>query len=53
MNLFDLPPLKPDEEIYEDLIPDRGVQIERIISAGQLWPGATGIRSLWSPGTGC
>lgn len=38
MNLFDLPPLNPDQEIYEDLIPDKGIHIERIISAGQASP---------------
>lgn len=38
MNLFTLPPATIDEEIYEALIPDRGVLIERIISAGQVSP---------------
>ena len=38
MNLFNLPPLAFEEEIYEQLIPDKGVLIERIISAGQASP---------------
>jgi len=38
INFFTLPdPLPPDEQ-FEDLIPDRGVKIERIISTGQVTP---------------
>ena len=37
-NLYDLPNPLPDEEQFTDLIPDRGVKIERIISAGQITP---------------
>ena len=38
MNLWHLPDLLPNSEITEALIPDRGVLIERIISAGQTTP---------------
>jgi len=38
MNLFHLPGDLSDEEISEDLIPDRGVRIERIVSTGQSSP---------------
>lgn len=38
MNLFNLPPLNQDDEVYQTLIPDRGVLIERIISYGQASP---------------
>ncbi len=38
MNLFQLPDKLPDEELFEELIPDRGVLIERIISSGQASP---------------
>jgi cupin 2 domain-containing protein len=37
-NLFDLPELLPDHEIFEQLSHDRGVLIERIISSGQATP---------------
>ena len=38
MNLFHLPHPLPDDECFDDLIPDRGVKIERIISTGQTTP---------------
>ncbi|MTI83050.1 MAG: cupin domain-containing protein [Firmicutes bacterium] len=38
MNLFDLPKPLPDEEIFEPLIPDNGILIERIVSSGQSSP---------------
>ena len=37
-NLFDLPSPLPAAEVFEALIPDRGVQIERIVSCGQATP---------------
>jgi len=37
-NLFRLPDNLPDEEVFQPLIPDRGVLIERIISRGQASP---------------
>jgi cupin 2 domain-containing protein len=37
-NLFELPDSLPDAEVFESLIPDRGVLIERIISRGQATP---------------
>jgi cupin 2 domain-containing protein len=37
-NLFDLPDILPDAEIFEPLCPDAGVLIERIISSGQVTP---------------
>lgn len=38
MNLFKLPEVLPDEEIFETLIPDKGILIERIVSTGQVSP---------------
>lgn len=38
LNLFDLPDPLPREETFTDLIPDRGVKIERIVSSGQSTP---------------
>lgn len=38
MNIFALPGTLPDEEVFEQLIPDQGVLIERIISTGQASP---------------
>lgn len=38
MNLFKLPSDLPAEEIFEPLLPDNGVLIERIISTGQASP---------------
>lgn len=38
MNLLDLPETMPGEEIFESLLPDRGILVERIISAGQSSP---------------
>jgi cupin 2 domain-containing protein len=38
MNLFQIPTRLPTSELVEALIPDRGVLIERIISAGQITP---------------
>ncbi|MGA1197849.1 MAG: cupin, partial [Candidatus Latescibacterota bacterium] len=37
-NLFDLPNPLPNQEQFDDLIPDQGVKIERIISTGQTTP---------------
>ena len=38
LNLFDLPNPLPESEVFIDLIPDRGVKIERIVSRGQNSP---------------
>jgi cupin 2 domain-containing protein len=38
MNIFNIPAKLPEKEILEDLIPDNGVKIERIISSGQASP---------------
>ena len=38
LNLFDLPDPLPQSEVFTDLIPDRGVKIERIVSRGQNSP---------------
>lgn len=38
MNLFELPEEMLAEELFEAIIPDRGVLIERIVSAGQVSP---------------
>jgi cupin 2 domain-containing protein len=38
MNIFHLPLSLPDQEIFEALIPDQGVLIERIVSCGQATP---------------
>ncbi len=38
INLFNLPNPLPDEEVFESLIADNGVLIERIISTGQASP---------------
>lgn len=38
MNLFDPPAEGKDEEVFESLIPDKGVLIERILSTGQASP---------------
>lgn len=38
MNLFRLPEVLPNEEIFEALIPDKGILIERIVSSGQVSP---------------
>lgn len=35
MNLYDLPEQTPAEEIFETLVPDKGVLIEKIVSYGQ------------------
>ncbi len=37
-NLFHLPDPLPDHELFEPLLPDHGVLIERIVSAGQTTP---------------
>ena len=37
-NLYDLPDPLSDDEEFTDLIPDRGVKIERIVSGGQTSP---------------
>lgn len=37
-NLFDLPSPLPSAEQFDDLIEDRGVKIERIVSTGQVTP---------------
>ena len=38
VNLYDLPDPLPDAETFTDLLPDRGVKIERIVSSGQTTP---------------
>ena len=38
VNLYNLPDPAPDAEEFTDLIPDRGVKIERIVSHGQTSP---------------
>ena len=38
MNIYTLPNPLPTEELFTDLIPDRGVKIERIVSTGQSTP---------------
>ena len=38
MNIYTLPNPVPAEELFTDLIPDRGVKIERIVSTGQSTP---------------
>jgi cupin 2 domain-containing protein len=38
MNILSVPDLLPAQELAENLIPDRGVLIERIISTGQTTP---------------
>ncbi len=38
MNIFALPAPLPEEELFEPLIPDRGVLIERIVSSGHTSP---------------
>lgn len=38
MNIFSLPEEPWEEEIFEALIPDRGVLIERVLSCGQSTP---------------
>lgn len=38
MNLFQLPPSLPEREVVEPILPDKGILIERIISAGQASP---------------
>lgn len=37
-NFFDLPKPLPTQEQFDDLIPDQGIKIERIISTGQKTP---------------
>lgn len=37
-NLFSIPDPFPEDEVFEDLIPDSCVKIERIISTGQVTP---------------
>lgn len=37
-NLFSLPDPLPEEEFFEDLVPDSSVRIERIISTGHVTP---------------
>lgn len=38
MNLFDLDGVRADQEDFRDLIEDRGVKIERIVSQGHVTP---------------
>ena len=38
MNLYQVPDPLPEDEQFDLLIPDRGVRIERIVSAGQTTP---------------
>ncbi len=40
-NLFSIPDVLPEEEIFESLIPGSPVKIERIVSAGQSTPQGT------------
>ena len=37
-NIYTLPNPLPADELFTDLIPDRGVKIERIVSSGQSTP---------------
>lgn len=37
-NLFDLPPDRPDRELFEAILERPGLRIERIISTGQTTP---------------
>ena len=37
-NIFDVPIPLPTQEQFDDLIPDQGVKIERIVSTGQTTP---------------
>ena len=37
-NIYTLPSPLPADELFTDLIPDRGVKIERIVSNGQATP---------------
>ena len=41
VNLFDLPDPLPRDEEFRDLVPERGVKIERIVSNGQATPEGT------------
>lgn len=38
MNLYNMPAIIKEEEIFEALVPDKGILIERIISSGQVTP---------------
>lgn len=38
MNLFDIPAIMEEKELFQALVPDQGILIERIISAGQFTP---------------
>lgn len=38
LNVYDLPDPLPDDEEFTDLIPDRSVKIERIVSRGRTSP---------------
>jgi len=38
MNLFDIPNPLPNEEVFDPLMPDNGILIERIVSSGQSSP---------------
>jgi len=38
MNIFQLPPVLPEGEVFEALVLDHGILIERIISCGQITP---------------
>lgn len=38
MNLFQIPAIMKEGELFQALVPDRGILIERIISAGQFTP---------------
>lgn len=35
MNLFKIPEKLPEREIFDTLIPDKGILVERIVSSGQ------------------
>lgn len=38
MNIFQLPPVLPEEEVFETLVSGQDVLIERIVSCGQITP---------------
>ena len=38
MNLYNIPVIMEVEEVFEALLPDHGILIERIISSGQTTP---------------
>jgi len=38
LNLFEIPAIMKEGELFQALVPDRGILIERIISYGQVTP---------------